>query len=231
MSEVDVIDAEVVGSEVVPHQPSGTLFRTDDPVEVVKRATEVADALKSILNSQGLTSQISGREHVLVEGWTTLGSMLGIVPIVVWTRKLEDGWEARVEARTLDGRIVGAAEAECLTSESKWKSRDDYALRSMAQTRATSKALRGPLGFIVTLAGHTATPAEEMPADTPTLQMIDAEADKVFRRQLGQVMHDDSGAQAAQVYTMFRERHNGIPVAAAELLEDMAIVVGAEIEL
>jgi hypothetical protein len=33
----------------------------------------------------------------------------------------------------------------------------------MAQTRATSKALRVPLGFIVVLAGYEATPEEEMP--------------------------------------------------------------------
>jgi hypothetical protein len=35
----------------------------------------------------------------------------------------------------------------------------------MAQTRATSKALRQPLGFVMTLAGYSATPAEEMPRD------------------------------------------------------------------
>ena len=46
--------------------------------------------------------------------------------------------------------------------EKTWAGRDDYALRSMAQTRATSKAMRQPLGFIITLAGFDATPAEEM---------------------------------------------------------------------
>lgn len=165
MSEHNIdATAEEVGSEVaVVEQPPTNLFRTDDPVEVVERAGKVADALKGVLVRQGLTANIQGREHVRVEGWTTLGSMLGVVPVCVWTRKLENGWEARVEARTLDGRVVGAAEAECLTTELLWKSRDDYALRSMAQTRATSKALRGPLGFIVTLAGYQAIPAEEMP--------------------------------------------------------------------
>ena len=38
----------------------------------------------------------------------------------------------------------------------------------MAQTRATSKALRQPLGFVITLAGFDPTPAEEMPY-TPSL--------------------------------------------------------------
>lgn len=150
---------------VAPAPPSRTLFATDDPAEVIVRASAVADALKGVLQRQGLTMNIQGREHVRVEGWTTLGSMLGVVPVVTWTRPTEKGWEARVEARTMDGRVVGAAEAGCSRDERTWTSRDDYALRSMAQTRATSKALRGPLGFVVTLAGYAATPAEEMPRD------------------------------------------------------------------
>jgi hypothetical protein len=162
--------AEEIGAElstdVAPtHVQSQNLFHTDDPVEVITRASRAAEALKGVIRQQGLVSNIQGREHVRVEGWTTLGSMLGVVPVVTWTRPTPDGWEARVEARTLDGRVVGAAEAMCSKSERTWRSRDDYALRSMAQTRATSKALRGPLGFVVTLAGYEATPAEEMPAE------------------------------------------------------------------
>ena len=40
----------------------------------------------------------------------------------------------------------------------------------MAQTRATSKALRQPLGFIVQLAGFDPTPAEEMPREAEQRQ-------------------------------------------------------------
>jgi hypothetical protein len=63
--------------------------------------------------------------------------MLGVVPVVEWTRPLEDGagWEARVQAFTLDGRLVGADESMCSRSESHWRTRDEFALRSMAQTR------------------------------------------------------------------------------------------------
>jgi len=161
----DAIDAtaEEIGQEIVPAStPQVTLFRSDDPVEVLKRATEVANALKAVLVEQGMVQNIQGKGHVKVEGWVTLGAMLGVVPVVTWTRKLENGWEARVEARTLDGRVVGAAEAECLKEERRWQNADDYAVRSMAQTRAQSKALSGPLRFIVTLAGYQGTPAEEM---------------------------------------------------------------------
>lgn len=167
----DVIDADVIEAgtdlERVEAAPPGTLFRTDDPLEVVERASRVADSLKGVLSRQGLTQNIQGKAYVKVEGWVTLGSMLGVVPVCTWTRPVERGWEARVEARTLDGRVIGAAEAQCTRDEKMWSKRDDYALRSMAQTRATSKALRGPLGFIVTLAGYVATPAEEIPTDGP----------------------------------------------------------------
>lgn len=170
MSE-EIIDAEVVGQELEP-VTHGNLFRTEDPVEIIRRASETADALAAVLRDRKLTSNISGKEHVRVEGWTLLGTMLGVFPVIEWTRPLDGGgWEARVEARTLAGQTVGAAEAQCTRAEKEWgpnpskgRMRDDYALRSMAQTRAISKALRGPLGFVVTLAGYEATPAEEMPS-------------------------------------------------------------------
>lgn len=168
MSDIEGTAVDV-GTDIVPASPPpANLFRTDDPVDVLERATRVAQALKAVIDQQGLVSRIQGREHVRVEGWTTLGSMLGVVPVVEWTRKTDDGegWEARVVAQTIDGRTIGAAEAMCSKREGRpWNSRPDYALRSMAQTRATSKALRGPLGFVVTLAGYEATPYEEMPPD------------------------------------------------------------------
>ena len=162
----DVIDAEVVdepGTEIEPvEDTSATLFKTADPVQVLAEATRTADALADVLKSRNLTTNIQGKQHVQVEGWQTLGAMLGVTPVCVWTRSLGNGWEARVEARTLDGRTVGAAEAMCTRDEKMWRNRDDYALRSMAQTRAQSKALASPLRFVVTLAGYEGTPAEEM---------------------------------------------------------------------
>ncbi len=147
--------------------PAGTLFGTDNPGEVVERASKVARTLAEVVRSQKLIVRIGQSDHVRVEGWTFLGSLLGVFPVVEWTRPVLEGeqnvgWEARVEARTKSGEVVGAAEAECLRHERTWKGRDDYALRSMAQTRAVSKALRLPLGFVMQLAGFNPTPAEEM---------------------------------------------------------------------
>lgn len=192
MGTAEVVDAEVVeetGTALVPAAPaSATLFRTDDPVEVIERATRAADALKRVITERGMVQRIGNREHVKVEGWQTLGGMVGVVAgpprirELPWPendrlpdhlRKIRDqgyafGYEAKFEALTLDGRVVGGGESACKRTESAWCMRrgdivDDFALESMAQTRATSRTLQGPLRFIVTLAGYSGTPAEEMP--------------------------------------------------------------------
>lgn len=191
MAEVIEAEAVEVGAELeVQTDPTVTLFRTDDPVQVLAEATRTADALADVLKSRNLTTNIQGKDHVQVEGWQTLGSMLGVTPVCVWTRSLGNGWEARVEARTLDGRIVGSAEAMCTRDERTWKTRDDYALRSMAQTRATSKALASPLRFIVTLAGYQGTPAEEMtfaerPYDLARLEQAGANLPDAEKQAIG----------------------------------------------
>jgi hypothetical protein len=154
---------------VIDPKPAGppTLFGTRDPRLALQRMADVATALVDVIRDRKLVVKIQGREHLTAEAWQTLGGMLGIVPVVVWTKPLEDGsgWEARVEARTLDGRVVGAAESMCTRTEQTWKRRDEYALRSMSQTRAISRALRAPLSQIVKMAGYDPTGAEEMPVE------------------------------------------------------------------
>jgi hypothetical protein len=195
--EQEVVDAEVVSEEpsqelvVQPEEQSITLFGTNDPAEVVERASRVATIFKEILRKQGLTQRIGSSDHVQVEGWGTLGSMLGVfaakdgpVEEIPWPEivpeKLRDmkaagmafGYTASYRAQTLTGNVVGGGEAECKRTESKWMRKDDYALKSMAQTRAQAKALKVPLSFIVTMAGYQPTPAEEM--DTVTFSGYEA---------------------------------------------------------
>ncbi len=168
VEHAELVDAEVVGGELVTLEQHGvSLFGTNDPVETMQKAGDVAAALKDVLVKQNMTTTIRGKTHVNVEGWTTLGSMLGIVPVIVWTREIDGGWEARAEARTMTGHVVGAAEAMCVAAEGgNWGPKaTSNARRAMAQTRAMSRALRGPLGFVVTLAGYQATAPEEMPEE------------------------------------------------------------------
>lgn len=152
--------------EEIPEQ-SPALFGTSDPVEVIQKAVRVADALKAVVVSKKLVSNISGKEYPQVEAWLTLAAMLRITTVCEWTRRVENGWEARVYVRDSQGNTIGAAESQCLGNERSKKGWEDYALRSMAATRATSKALRSVLAFVMVLAGFEATPAEEVPTDKP----------------------------------------------------------------
>jgi hypothetical protein len=172
--EGEIIDGEVVvGTEMVPvpevaREEGVTLFGTSNPVEVIERASAIAGSLAQIIADRKLYADIKGRRHVLVEGWTMLGSMLGVFPVLEEIKHVEidgvGGWEATVNAQTRHGEIIGRASALCMRNEGQWRMRDEYALQSMAQTRATGKALRLPLGFVMQIAGYDATPAEEMRA-------------------------------------------------------------------
>lgn len=169
MADTQISEAEVVEGTAVeryePPTPPASLFGTTDPVEVVQRAAEIAGALKDVIIQRDLYQNIQGKSHVKVEGWQLLGSMLGVTAVCVATEPVENGWKATVEARTADGRVIGRADALCTKDERRWKTADDYARLSMAQTRATSKALKGPLGFVISMAGYQTTPAEEMPSE------------------------------------------------------------------
>jgi hypothetical protein len=163
--QTTAVATEEPGTAIVPATPQA-IFKTDDPMEIMQETTKVAAALKEFIGTQGLVSKISGRDYIVVEGWQMLGMMLGVTPGKVTTRAVEDGWEAAVELHDRTGRVVGAGEAVCLATEKTWKSRDDYARKSMAQTRAIGKAFRNTFGFIAKAAGYEATPAEEMPGET-----------------------------------------------------------------
>lgn len=163
---VEAVDTRT--GEIVPYTgPAVTLFGTDDPNEVVVEATRHANALAEVVQSRRLFTDIQGKKHVHVDGWTLLGSMTGVFPVEEGEAEPIEvdgvkGFKATVTARTRSGQVVGRATAYCMRDEDRWRGAKLHALASMAQTRATSKALKGPLGFIVKLAGFEPTPAEEM---------------------------------------------------------------------
>lgn len=169
--------------EPTPPPPAPLIDGVSTPEELVKKATAMADVLAKIVEGKRLYLQIGNKKHIYVEGWTTLGAMVSVFAHIEWTRPIDDGWEARCVVRTMAGVEVGAAEAQCSNDEKNWRGRDAFAIRSMAQTRATSKALRMPLGWIVQLGGYAPTPAEE----------IDSAAARPARRPAG-IGAEENGA-------------------------------------
>jgi hypothetical protein len=202
--------ARVTGEALIPTSGGGAstaLIDAANPQEMIERATAIANALSAVIEKQGLRvnmgTSANPRWHVEVEGWQTLGTLLGTVPIIdyarPWTnpetgkparvrytarvehfkgkgndRRLErittydvDGysWEAKVRI-VRNGVTVGIGEGLCSRNEVRWGTAEEYAVKSMAITRATSRALKQAAGWIVALAGYEATPAAEVDPHT-----------------------------------------------------------------
>lgn len=141
---------------------------TQPPMKIVEDASSKAKILKDIVTKAGLARKFGGdKEHLYFEAWQTIGKFYSSTADVEWTRPIMDGeqivgYEAR--ARVLDdtGKAVATAEHMCMRDEPNWRDKPLYSLRSMAQTRAASKALRMVFAWVAVLAGYAATPAEEM---------------------------------------------------------------------
>lgn len=136
---------------------------SNTPKDLVEHAAVIANVLKDVIEKQNFVINISGNRYVKVDGWATLGSMVGILPRENKVIRHEDGsYEASVSLINVKtGYEVGQGSAICAMDE-VWAKRPEYARRSMAITRATGKAYRIGLGWIMKFAGYESTPAEEM---------------------------------------------------------------------
>jgi hypothetical protein len=113
------------------------------------------------------TGKTNTKNYVHVDGWQFAGGLLGMVPKVVEIKDLSNEnktkWQAEVEIIKLETeKIIGRGFAICDNKEKGKTGFDEYAVLSMAQTRATGKAFRNSIGWIIKLAGYETTPAEEM---------------------------------------------------------------------
>jgi hypothetical protein len=167
MNDFDEVPADI--REVLPAlRPAAVslgAIRGATGSEVIESATAMASALADIIDKQGLYKNIQGRNHVLVDGWTTAAALCGLMPREVACEVIEGGAYVAVVSlvRINDGVELTRASAECGgEGDEIWQKRAAYARRSMAITRATSKVCRIALSWVVTLAGYSGTPAEEM---------------------------------------------------------------------
>ena len=138
---------------------------TNANLEKFKQFTQ--DIKKYIVENK-LFVDIQGKNYVYVEGWQFMGGMLGIeaIPVAlenlsVLSEKNEYKYSCTVELLKGD-KLVGRGYAICSNAETKKKSFDEYAVASMAQTRAVGKAYRLKIGWLMKLAGYEGTPAEEI---------------------------------------------------------------------
>ncbi|MBJ6118973.1 hypothetical protein JAO76_12265 [Pontibacter sp. BT310] len=123
--------------------------------------------LAKFIKENRLYQNIQGKEYVNVEGWQYAGSRLGILPVVEHVVNISGDDEIKYQAKVnlLDLRsqlVVGAGFAICSNKEQGKKYYQEFAIASMAQTRAIGKAYRNILAWIIRAAGYEPTPAEEM---------------------------------------------------------------------
>ena len=60
---------------------TATLFAGATPSEVIQAATDAANELKSVITQRHLFQRIGSRDHVLVEGWQTVGVIAGVFAV------------------------------------------------------------------------------------------------------------------------------------------------------
>jgi hypothetical protein len=161
------------------------------PKELIKEARLCADELMRAVVKNEWAIKLGGKKpHLMYEAWAFLAAAYHITPRIVpgLTRLITIGdvmgFEAEAEAYHVPNRLViSTGNAMCLNDEENWGLRAKYEwsgpngnrsrtkvgetptplfqLRSMAQTRAAAKALKGPLSWIVAMAGFEPTAAEE----------------------------------------------------------------------
>lgn len=157
-------------------------------VATIDSARTVARELAKVVEECQLYVVLrGGQRHVRVEGWLTLGAMLGLTAREVSCTEHEGVYTAVVEVVNSRGHVLARASAECGAPDELdrhgrpvWSERPRYARRGMAVTRATSRALRMALGWIMPLAGYSGTPAEDI---EPIRDQIEAEAERPQRPQ------------------------------------------------
>lgn len=130
-------------------------------------ALQVASTLQTFVTERKLTANIQGKNYPLVEAWQFAGSQLGLIPVVKEVKNLSTDTELKYEAfveviRLTDSVVLSRGYAVCSNKENSKRRFDEYAIASMAQTRAIGKAYRNILAWLMKAAGFEATPAEEM---------------------------------------------------------------------
>jgi len=142
---------------------------------------EFATNLKDLIVQNKLFTDIRGKNYVNVEGWQIAGAFTGVFPIVEKVENLSEGltykYRAEVTLRDKDNNIVGSGMAICTNKEAGKTRFDEYAVASMAQTRAVGKAFRLKIGWLLKIAGYETTPLEEMPSEAEVVDNKSQEAE------------------------------------------------------
>lgn len=158
-------EEESPGREIEVSGGRFDIAQVDQPTAALKKAESLVSYMAEKCTGPEYIADIQGKQYPRCDWWTTVGAGLGLFPREESCRKLDRtgvvAYEATVGVYNGD-QCVTRASAICSSEEPTWDGRDEYAVRSMAITRATGKAYRIGLSFLAVMADLEPTPAEEM---------------------------------------------------------------------
>ena len=128
-------------------------------------ANDLAKTVATYINTNKLYSDIKGKKYVNVEGWEYAGLQFGLIAMPSKPENLSSDKEVKysceVNLINQNGEVRGYGYALCSSKEKSKSYFDEYAICSMAQTRAISKAYRNSIAWLMKMSGFEGTPEEE----------------------------------------------------------------------
>ena len=196
-------------------------FNDLEPKDKMAVAGQISTILCDVIERQKLYTNIQGRKYVNVEGWTTLGSLIKVLPKEREVIRHENGtYEAYVDLISPNGDVVGSGSAICGVGESSWMQRPEFARRSMAITRATGKAYRLGYSWMMSMAGYEPTPREEMDHVEPVAyEEIDKspyKGDDYQKRKLMDICEKEHSITDPKILGEISKAMDGIAMSALE---------------
>lgn len=134
----------------------------------------LSQSIQQHVKQHGLTVEFRDKKgkatnYPMVEAWQYAGALLGLFPRLKNLESLSNEsagvFKYRAEIDIIQAstqQVICTGVAICSNAESSKRYFDEYAICSMAQTRATGKAFRLCLGWVMKAAGFEPTPAEDM---------------------------------------------------------------------
>ena len=160
-----------MATEITPWRDAMSPAEFDLAVDAAKAK---AKTFVDIVEAQQLFTMIGPSKHLNHEAWETIAAGYGLTAAVDktiyhWKKDSEEDngdelfmVEAHAVVLDRDGTVRGGAIAVCGRDEPNWATKPVHQVASMAGTRASAKALRLMLSWVVEIAGYEPTPSEEI---------------------------------------------------------------------
>jgi len=194
----------------------------------------MANVLKDHIKKNALSVQIVGRDYVMVEGWQFAGGLMGFFPRIVKVECIGTmKWLAQAEiVNQRTGAVAGTGFALCSKDEMKKKSFDEYAILSMAQTRAIGKAFRNLIGWIIKMAGYESTPAEEIgkkgPVVAESAKTAETKVPTTYVTQLKAMIHKMGAKNQTEALKILKDK-TGVALKDFNITEKHASILVASL--